>query len=654
MALTSSHAGDLTVNVAARGGSLKKAGLGSLFGASAVAGGTQKYYLSNSILFVAQSQGRIGENGSNPYSTEAVAPVIRGTGTKMMCRFGDLCYGWPYAWPGLGSWLAQVTNATFAIKSNYLDVTYAVAIFNEPDTQLVGSDFMTGPLIGGGSNHDARINWVWTKTFQTIRTLAPTVKIMGPNYFDYRPQADANHQTRMSNFLTNAIATGTVPDIIGWHSLVNGNPADVTTALNIYYRPLETSLGVSGAPLPVSIEEYGINNGAFEGIPGQMVRYWSEFERAGVDFACMGIYENGGSIGNTMRHEWDTNALPNAGWHTMNWYRQMRGEYIPVTHSTFDGVATWDSTNQTLTVVCGGADESANVQINGVGTLGIGTNVRVRLDAALWTTNANVANSIPNQGGDPQFTTHNIFDRNFALDASGNIAVPLRRLEGIYNGYRILISPSNSPASYPTKFEAEDATYNHVALHNGADGKYQSSGGAYIGGIDFADSFVCFRVPAPSNGLYNVLIHYAAGLGAASHFITVNGQSQGVVNYPGTTGWANSELRTVSQLVSLVQGTNHIMLTRATNFVELDFIDVRPDVHRYQAKLAVTNHVNFGQYANMFMVPDFVGGIDFADGFPSKWAIDAARFMHSLSRSSPQAVSKPRLLRGGIQLLSVQ
>jgi hypothetical protein len=77
---------DMTVSVNLHSGSLKKAGLGSLFGASAIAGGTSGYYLSNSIINVAQSQGRIGENGSNPFSTEAVAPVIRGKGVRMLCR----------------------------------------------------------------------------------------------------------------------------------------------------------------------------------------------------------------------------------------------------------------------------------------------------------------------------------------------------------------------------------------------------------------------------------------------------------------------------------------------------------------------------------------------------------------------------------------
>lgn len=614
------HAVDLTVSVTQRGGALKKAGLGSLFGAAALAGGTSRYYLSNSLMFVAQSQGRIGENGSNPFSTEAVAPILRGTGVKMMCRFGDLCPGWPYSWPGLNTWLAQVTNAVKSINSNYTDVVYAIAIFNEPDGQLLGSDFATDPLIPG-TDHFDRINWVWTQTYRAIRSLNPTIKIMGPNYWQYYPWV-AGHQARMSNFLFNAIATATVPNIIGWHSL-GPSPGDVPEALAKYYRPLETALNVPGRPLPVSIEEYGPGDDAFEGVPGTMVKHWAEYERYGVDFACMGIYNNGGLLGNAMRYAWDTNALPNGGWWMMNWYRQMQGEYVPVSrwdtryYQAFDGVASWNSTNQTLTLILGGSDDNADVRFLGLGTLGLGNTVRVQLDVAMWTTTSDAWDNKVEHGGDPQSGPVNLFDRNFTLDASGNLTVPVHRVER-YHGYRILISPSNAPAVYPTKYEAEDSTYNHVVLHNGSDGRYLASGGAYLGGIDFADSFMRFRVTAPSNGLYQLLVRYACNTNSyppASQFVTVNGQSQGVVNYPGTTGWANSEMRLALKLISLRQGLNDVTLSYATNFAEIDFIDVRPSAHRYDAEFAQTNHANLGRYTAEIITPDYVGGIDYADSF---------------------------------------
>jgi hypothetical protein len=443
---------------------------------------------------------------------------------------------------------------------------------------------------------------------------------MGPNYWQYTPWSNSAHQTRMSNFLQNAINTGTVPNVIGWHSL-GPSPGDVPAALTSYYRPLEMQLNVSGRPLPVSIEEYGPGTGDFEGVPGTMVKHWAEFERYGVDYGSMGIYNNGGLCGNTLRYVWVTNALPNAGWWMMNWYRQMQGEYVPVSrwdtryYQAFDGVASCDPTNQTLTLILGGSDDIADVHFNGLSTLGLGSTVRVRLDMAYWTVNQNTLDTAVEHGGDPMSAPMNLFDRNFPLDASGNLTVPVHRLEP-YHGYRILISPSNSPAVYPTKYEAEAATYNHAVLHSGADGQYMASGGAYIGGIDYPDSFVCFRVSVPSNGLYQMFVRYACNTNSfppASQFVTVNGQSQGVILYPGTAGWANADMRTATRLVSLVQGTNKVMLSHATNYAEVDFMELRPDTHRYEAEYAYTNNVVLRNFDAEFIAPCYVGNIDYTN-----------------------------------------
>ena len=96
------HANTLTVNVAQKGGPLKKAGLGSLFEIVTNNVGAWKYYMMNSFLYVSEPQTRIGEGTSISSGTSVVAPVIRGSKIRMMWRFGGLCYGWASCtWPGL-------------------------------------------------------------------------------------------------------------------------------------------------------------------------------------------------------------------------------------------------------------------------------------------------------------------------------------------------------------------------------------------------------------------------------------------------------------------------------------------------------------------------------------------------------------------------
>lgn len=344
-----------------------------------------------------------------------------------------------------------------------------------------------------------------------------------------------------------------------------------------------------------------------------MVAYWAEFERDGINFGDMGTYENGGDLGNTMRYTmWDANPMPNAGWHMMNWYLQMQGQYIPVTKpgNGLDGVASWNPTNLTLTILFGGADGDTTVQVNGLGELGLGNTVRVRLNLSNWTTNANVSNASVACGGDPQIGGYNLYDNNFTLDGSGNLAIPVNAIEGAYNGYRLLITPPNSSTNYPTKYEAENATITDAIVYSTA----QASGGRYVGGINNADSSVTFHVNVPSNGLYTVFIRYAdaAACGVGTHFLNVNGQSQGVVVYPTTADWSSVKERTTSRTVSLLKGLNNITFSHATNSAELDFIDVRPGTNRYGAESASVNDANLYSFNTCF-IPDCVGGINNAD-----------------------------------------
>src|ERR1051326_5658318 len=73
----SSRAATLPVNVDARSGVLKKAGLGDLFGITTnSAVGPWRYYMTNSFLFVSEHQTRIGEGKTVPCSTSAVGPLL--------------------------------------------------------------------------------------------------------------------------------------------------------------------------------------------------------------------------------------------------------------------------------------------------------------------------------------------------------------------------------------------------------------------------------------------------------------------------------------------------------------------------------------------------------------------------------------------------
>lgn len=638
----------MTVDLSSPSGrKLKKPGLGALFGVSSIAGGTSVELLRGSIINTSASQGRIGENGSNPFSTEAVAPILRQAGSRMVCRFNDLCYGFPYAWPGYNEWISQVTNAAHTVSSSYKDVVYAIAPFNEPDVQMNSSAFNSDPLMQG-ADYDSRVNWLWTQTVRLIRSIDDSIPIMGPNYLNYRPWEDSYEQTRMQNFLINAIATNTVPNVMGWHSL-GPSPGDVYASLTSYYRPLEAQLAVPGAPLPISIEEYGPGTGDFNGVPGTMMKHWAEFERFGIDFAGMGIYTNGGLLGNVLRYPWETHAVPNAGWHTMHWYRQMQGQYVPVSrwdtryYQCFDGVADWNEQRRTATVIFGGSDDNANIEFDSISSLGLGRYARVRLDSAVWSVDANQQDQTVEHGGDPQIGTQNIFDKVVPIDG-GSLSVPVRHLEG-YNAYRLSVGPvdaderwraqddktysflfSKKKALYdlPTKYEAEDAALKHAAVVRGSQAAL-ASGDAYVTGISVPGAQVRFSVIVPETGIYVMTVRYSnADSVTATQNLVVNEESQGMVQYPTSYGNAQSEFQTTTKRVALGEGENSIVLTPGTGMADLDYIQILPDTHRYQAVYANVNDSIFYEFDAEIDVPDYVGGINNSDSYV-EFAIDAPK-----------------------------
>ena len=241
----------LTANFNAPGGALKKAGLGSLFGVANIAGGTNQGLIRGSTLTNSAPADTSGVTSTNPFSLANIASILRTTGAKTIVRYADMLSGFPYNWVSVADWDSKVTGETTAIKNNFSDVVRAIAPFNEPDNSFAGN-FMTDPAIPV-SGYNNRVDWLWTHTFQKIRSIDTTasIPIMGPNWLSYYPQSNANDQPRMQTFLQNAKNTSTVPDIMAWHQLFTGSPSQYGDALNNYYRPLESSFGLPKLPLVV-------------------------------------------------------------------------------------------------------------------------------------------------------------------------------------------------------------------------------------------------------------------------------------------------------------------------------------------------------------------------------------------------------------------
>jgi GH43 family beta-xylosidase len=123
-------------------------------------------------------------------------------------------------------------------------------------------------------------------------------------------------------------------------------------------------------------------------------------------------------------------------------------------------------------------------------------------------------------------------------------------------------------------YEAEVAAVNRAVVTNESG----ASGGAKVGYIDYADSYVEFTVNVPSSKVYTLAATYSNGWGAAAmHNVSVNGSTNYVMEYPSYgEGWTT--YRTTSVDVNLNQGVNKIRFAKGTNYAELDAISIVPTI----------------------------------------------------------------------------
>ncbi|WP_336724717.1 family 43 glycosylhydrolase [Cellulosimicrobium cellulans] len=176
------------------------------------------------------------------------------------------------------------------------------------------------------------------------------------------------------------------------------------------------------------------------------------------------------------------------------------------------------------------------------------------------------------------------------------------------------------------RYQAEDGVVTNARVV--ADGG--ASGGAKVGGLDFADSSVTVEVHADEAGPALLGIRFANGSFDGSTRVpstgtlAVNGEVAKTVVFPHTT-WGNWQ--TSEHLVDLVAGTNTITLTRATFYTELDAFDVYPatrdprpsappvipsDATRYEFEDGVITRGSVGNAAGA-SGGQKVGGLDFLD-----------------------------------------
>ncbi|GAB3960117.1 hypothetical protein GCM10029978_008570 [Actinoallomurus acanthiterrae] len=341
-----------------------------------------------------------------------VAPEAAQAGAKVVDRLSDIYAGWPYQF-SWNNWFTLVDQQIAQVKASGITNLAAYALWNEAD--------------GTWSSSNGTFEDFWTRTYREVRSKDATTPIQGPSFSD--------NISDMQNFLKNAVATNTVPDILAWHELSNsakiaGDVANVTT--------IEKNLGIS--PRPIAIEEYAAPSEV--GIPGPLVSYIAKFERLGVHDAELAFWNQSGALGDLLTGQ---GGSPNGAYWLYKWYADMDGQMVvtaPPAQTGIDGAAALDSAGDQLSVIVGHGSGDCAVTINGLGAFGSTAHVKVEYTPSPGRT---VAVSGP--------TT--LAESNYAV-TNGSITVPISGMNANY-GYHLVVTPgSGGPSSLAGSYQIKN------------------------------------------------------------------------------------------------------------------------------------------------------------------------------------------------------
>ncbi|WP_405467883.1 RICIN domain-containing protein [Streptomyces canus] len=342
-----------------------------------------------------------------------VAPKAARAGAKVVVRMPDWYPNFPYKWVSWADWLSAVDKQVASVQSSGATNISAYELWNEPD--------WTWDTTNAGT-----FNAGWARTYKEVRAKDTTTPIQGPSY-------SAWNQSWMSSFLTDAKASGTVPDVIAWHELQGSQ--DIAAHVSAY-RAMESSLGISARP--ISIEEYGTP--AEMGNSGALIGYAAKFERTGVRDAELAFWNHYGTLGDTLT---DTGGSPNGSYWTYKWYGDMSGNMLvttPPAQTGIDGIASRNSAGNQISVVAGGCTGSCAVTVNGLSSLSaFGSTVHVKVEYSPGT-GRTTASPGPITISDADYTV-----------SGGSVTVPVTM--NATDGYHVVVTPSGTNTSLAGRYQ---------------------------------------------------------------------------------------------------------------------------------------------------------------------------------------------------------
>ncbi|MDR6972031.1 LamG-like jellyroll fold domain-containing protein [Leifsonia shinshuensis] len=389
-------------------------------------------------------------------------------GAKVVDRLSDYYAGWPYQF-SWSNWDQVVTDQIQQVKASGMTNLAAYAPWNEADNTWLASN---------GTFED-----FWTHTYRLIRSLDATTPIQGPSLSD--------NISDMQNFLNNAVATNTVPDVLAWHELETSSKiaGDVAKV-----QAMEDALGIQRRP--IDIEEYAAP--AEVGIPGSLVGYISKFERLGIRDAELAFWNQSGALGDLLTGQ---GGSPNGAYWLYKWYADMNGDMVTTTppgNTNFDAAASVTSDKKEVDVITGGTSGTAGITVAGLDKLSLGSQVNVKLE---YTPSYGRTTAVAGP------TT--ISSTNYAVGADGSITVPVV-MNPAY-GYHIVVTPASDNTTDLSGTYTITNVNSGLALDTQASGTTAGTAAVQATPAAGGSSTQTWKFVAAGSGLYKI-VNPATGL----------------------------------------------------------------------------------------------------------------------------------------------
>jgi hypothetical protein len=521
-----------------------------------------------------------------------VSARLTTTTAKVQIRLADILPGWPYKWPGQSSWLASVKSIIQSKLNSGRSNYDGYEIWNEPDGtwQSANGDFYS---------------ILWKPTYDLIRSLDPSAKIIGPSYSYY-------NSSRMSEFLTFCKKNNCLPDIISWHQW--GSEGFIGAVENL--KTLEKNLGITERPL--SINEYSSNTHTYEGAPGISVPFIAKFERNNVESAMISWWFTGlpGRLGSLLTA---TNEK-GGGWWLYKWYGDMSGYMTNVTPPNdksdgADAFAAVDKNARYASIVLGGNSiGTVNVSIGNIPSF-FGSKVNVLLESVSWT-----------DKDSPVTGTQKISSSDYTV-SDHSISVPVNVTSQFF-GYRIYITPTDTIPQEPYKgtaiaipgtvetenydnggqnnayYDTDDTTQGKVYREDGVDVVSTTDG--YAVGYTVAGEWLEYTVNVAKAGAYAFEAAVASGSKSSSFQLfldnsaitdTVKVDSASWTTYSAVSGTTKT----------LAAGTHVLKIAITGSYVNIDKITFSDGTTRIAA--SPTSRLSAGTYRIFDAQGNYLGNV---------------------------------------------